>query len=78
MVAECLTNALRHGGARSAWLALATTPGAVELTVEDDGTLAPGPGGMGSALFDETSPEWSRSSEGGRTVVRLRVPARTA
>jgi len=76
VVAECLTNALRHGGARSAWISLTTNPGSVELTVQDDGTLSPGPDGMGSALFDEASPQWSRVSDGGRTVVRLRVPAR--
>jgi len=67
-----------EGRARSAWISLTTSPASVELTVQDDGTLSPGPDGMGSALFDEASPQWSRVSDGGRTVVRLRVPARKA
>jgi signal transduction histidine kinase len=78
VIAECLTNALRHGGARSAWISLTAAAGSLDLTVEDDGTLSPGPAGMGSALFDEASPQWSRVRDGGRTVVRLRVPARAA
>ncbi|MFZ4756278.1 MAG: hypothetical protein ACOYL4_09750, partial [Miltoncostaeaceae bacterium] len=77
VVAECLTNALRHGGARNIWLSLTTIPGSIEVTAEDDGTLAPGPPGMGSALFDEASPEWSRVRVGERTIVRLRIPANT-
>jgi two-component system, NarL family, sensor histidine kinase UhpB len=34
---EALTNAVRHGGSRNAWVQLRAVDGAVELEVRDDG-----------------------------------------
>ncbi|GIK85951.1 MAG: sensor histidine kinase [Betaproteobacteria bacterium] len=37
MLQEAVTNAIRHGGARTLWIAAAATPDAVRLVVRDDG-----------------------------------------
>lgn len=77
VLAEALTNAFRHGGARTAWVDLSLGPDGACLRVIDDGVLGTGDGtgGMGSRLYDECSPQWSLDRDGdGRTELRLVIP----
>ena len=82
---EALTNAVRHGGARRAWVVLRAIDGAVELAVRDDGSgfdaavMSEGAGLRGmrerAVLVGAEIEIASRVAEG--TTVRLRLPART-
>ena len=82
---EALTNAVRHGGARRAWVVLRATDDAVELVVRDDGSgfdAAVMPEGAGlrgmrerAVLVGADIDITSRVAEG--TTVRLRLAART-
>lgn len=76
VLAEALTNAFRHGGARTAWVQISLDAGCACICVTDDGHLdEPGVAGMGSRLYSECSREWSLATLGdGRTQVRLVVP----
>ncbi|MGA0068595.1 MAG: hypothetical protein ACO3PB_03960 [Miltoncostaeaceae bacterium] len=75
VVAEGLSNAVRHGAARRAWVTIEADDDVVTVTVTDDGQLGtPGPSGMGSALLDEASPEWSLARDGEHTVLAVRLP----
>jgi len=60
VVAEALTNALRHGAARRAKIAITQDGDCVTVTVTDDGTWrAPEAPGAGTGLFETISPSWS-------------------
>ena len=77
VLAEALTNAFRHGGARTAWVDVSLGADGACLRVIDDGVLitGDGAGGMGSRLYDECSPEWSLGTgDDGRTDLRLVIP----
>lgn len=77
VLAEALTNAFRHGGARMAWVDISLGPDGAYLRVIDDGVLGTGDGtrGMGSRLYDECSPQWSLGrDDDGRTELRLVIP----
>ena len=73
VVAEAVTNAVRHGGAEAVAVRLAEAgDGRLALEVADDGRAAErGTPGMGSQLLDEVSPDWSL--ELGADGARLRV-----
>ena len=82
---EALTNAVRHGGARRAWVVLRAIDDAVELAVRDDGwgfdaaVMSEGAGLRGmrerAVLVGAEIDITSRVAEG--TTVRLRLAART-
>lgn len=77
VLAEALTNAFRHGGARTAWVDISLDADGAFLQVVDDGALGTndGAGGMGSRLYDECSPRWSLATgDDGRTELRLVIP----
>lgn len=88
VLAEALTNAFRHGGARTAWVDISLDACGACVCVVDDGRLAPeantGAGGgsgvgagtgMGSRLYDECAQRWSLTRRAdGRTELRLVVP----
>ena len=77
VVAEALTNALRHGRARSAEVVISMDQDSACVRVVDDGEMegAAAPG-MGSRLYDESSHRWSlRPVPGGGTELLLLVPA---
>lgn len=76
VVAEALTNALRHGGARRVDVTITLHGPAVIVLVTDDGQLEPaGTPGMGSRLYDDASHEWSLTARpGGGTELRLVLP----
>lgn len=61
VVAEGLTNAVRHGGARHVTVRIAPEgEDRVEVEVVDDGSgMGPGEPGMGSAMLDEVAAWWS-------------------
>lgn len=56
---ECISNARRHGGARRVAIAIETRPGAVKLTISDDGggfdAAAPGPGEGLSGMWERVA-----------------------
>jgi two-component system, NarL family, sensor histidine kinase UhpB len=82
---EALTNAVRHGGARRAWVTLQANDDAVELNVRDDGSgfdvtvVSEGTGLRGmrerAVLIGAELDVTSRAGRG--TTVRLRLPPRT-
>lgn len=76
VLAEALTNAFRHGRARTAWVTIALDARGAQVRVIDDGQMAAAAApGMGSRLYDECAQEWSlRPLDDGRTVVHLVVP----
>ncbi|MFM9018466.1 MAG: hypothetical protein ACKORG_03380 [Actinomycetota bacterium] len=84
LLAEALTNAFRHGGARTAWVDISLDAGGACVRVVDDGQLTPGVNtgagagmniGMGSRLYDECAQQWLLTRlEDGRTELRLVVP----
>lgn len=75
IVREAITNALRHGRARSVEARIAHRDGqghdpqVVEIVVCDDGTGWPAESrpGLGTATFDELSRAWSYDSDGNGT-----------
>ena len=67
---EALTNAVRHGGARRAWVVLRAIDGAVELAVRDDGS------GFDAAVVSEG--RWSSRDARARGAGRCRDRDRVA
>jgi len=75
VVAEGLTNAVRHGGARTAAVTIGLEEdGTVAVVVADDGR-ATGPviPGMGSDMLDDVTCGWSRTSGPAGSVLRASV-----
>ena len=76
---EAISNAVRHGDARTAQVSLAVADGGViELTVANDG-LAPrisGRKGLGSNLLDELTVDWSLGFDSAtdQTILTARLP----
>jgi len=59
VAAEGITNAVRHGGARSVVIDIALAADRVTVVVSDDGRGAPGSvPGMGSGMLDDVACEW--------------------
>lgn len=82
LVTEAVANAVRHGGARTATISLRSPASRMlELTVHDDGTVAPSAHrrGLGDALLDACTIEWRRtSSSEGCTLVAVIPTTATA
>ncbi len=78
VLTEALSNSVRHGQAK----AVSVTIGIGDdqtllLQVVDDGQAADAtsPNGLGQALFDEVSVQWSRRREGGVNALTIELPA---
>lgn len=73
---EGIANAIRHGHARHVTVVIdQTSAGAIEITVNDDGTLTTNArAGLGSATLDDLCLEWSRSGSSTGTVLHCRIP----
>jgi signal transduction histidine kinase len=84
IVLEAVTNVVRHADARTCCVSLAATPGALTVTVEDDGRgLIDGPGaGNGLATMRERAAElggtFSVATTGRGVRVTASLPARPA
>ena len=80
IAAEALTNVVRHAGARSCRVRLATGDGALLVEVTDDGTGIPSdaPAGVGLLSLRERAAELGGTEvtcpAGGGTAVRARLP----
>ena len=77
---ECVSNAIRHGGATEVWVTIAGSGDHVVVTALDNGAgpSIAAPAGLGSAMLDELSSGWVRVPEPDGTRVEARVPlART-
>lgn len=72
---ECVTNAIKHGGATDIWITLARSGDGVLITALDDGVgVADGAvSGVGSRMLDELTVDWSRERQGRGTKVIARV-----
>ena len=75
VVAEGLTNAVRHGGAREVVIQLGLeSPDVIGIVVADDGdATGPVTPGMGSEMLDEVTCGWSRSTGPAGSVLRASV-----
>ena len=70
VIAEGLTNAVRHGQGRSVDVELAATVEGLHVCVASDGTLAQQrTQGLGSRTMDELTGEWELREFGGRVVL---------
>ena len=80
VVAEGLTNAMRHGAATCAGVGIHLAPiGCGVVTVTDDGSgPSGGEPGMGSRLLDTVAVEWSLARSDGITTLRVVVPLTAA
>lgn len=77
---ECVSNAIRHGGATDIWVTIAGTGDHVMVTVLDNG-LGSGRStgaGLGSAMLDELTSAWTRTPLTNGTAVEARVPVTSA
>ena len=76
-VPEALANSVRRGGARWVSVSVRESPESLEVEVIDDGHLdSAATPGVGSAWLDRHVPgHWSRERDGGRTVLRMSIPA---
>lgn len=63
---ECVTNAIKHGGATDVWITIARAGDGVVVTSVDDGVgMSEGAQpGVGSRMLDELAVSWSRVSGG--------------
>ena len=83
VVKEAISNAVRHGGAKSARVALsAVDPGVINLMISNDGQ-APRMGGrkgLGAALLDELTVDWSLDFDSAteQTILTARLPFSSA
>lgn len=76
IVAEAVSNAVRHGHARSVDVAFSWESRAVEITVTDDGGGVTGSGeGLGTRLMEDCTLTWSRTSRDGFTTLRATLPS---
>jgi len=77
---EAVTNAVRHGDARTIHLTVEQlTPDELHLTVNDDGPIegTPGDPGLGTAVFEAACIEWrvTTTESGHRLEARLPISA---
>ena len=77
VVSEGVTNAVRHGSARSVSVAIGPA-GQVGIDVEvcQPGALTPAIRGQGSQVLDRACTHWSRSAEGPEVSLRCRLKTR--
>ena len=73
---ECVSNAIRHGGATEVWVTIAGAGDHVIVTALDNGSgLSAGMrAGLGTAMLDQLSSGWTRRREDSGTRVDVRVP----
>lgn len=74
VVEEAVANAIRHGDAEHIEVKIQVTGPGLRITVNDDGDSSEShPAGLGSALFDEVTERWSRTSNpsGGSTLAAV-------
>ena len=73
---ECVSNAIRHGGATDIWVTIAGVDDEVIVTALDNGVglSHDSKAGLGSAMLDELSNGWVRTPEQPGTRVEVRVP----
>ena len=76
VIAEGITNAVRHGLASSVIISLVVSdPARIDIIIADDGRGdVGGDAGMGSRLFDSVAAEWTRATGGTGCIVRVVVP----
>lgn len=73
---ECVTNAIKHGGATEVWITITRSGDRVILSALDNGTgSVPGAWGLGSRLLDEACVTWRREQHeaGMRVTAELAV-----
>jgi signal transduction histidine kinase len=70
---EALTNAFRHGHARSAHCTIQVIDNCVVLEVTDTGQPTHGPPGLGSRILDRCG-SWERSNLASGTKITMRIP----
>ncbi len=77
VVREGVSNAVRHGKARRIDIEVEERRGLLRVSVQDNGTgLVPAADlGLGSAMFDEITHSWTRTSAAGLTSLVAWVPA---
>lgn len=61
IVTEGVQNAVRHGGASRAHVAIDSDGECVQVSIRDNGQLVEGREGLGSRLLDEVTLNWSRT-----------------
>jgi hypothetical protein len=80
IVAEAVSNAVRHGKARNIDVMVTCAHTCVLITVTDDGFIEPDvPGasmrsGLGSSMMNDCSVAWSRTRVEGRTRTQVTLP----
>lgn len=70
---EALTNAFRHGHARTAHCTIQARDNCLILEVSDTGQSTQGPAGLGSRILDRCG-SWERSDLGTGTKLTMRIP----
>lgn len=79
VIQEATANAIFHAGAKRIEVSMTPAADSVVLEVSNDGSaiLEPPKRGLGSALLDEVTTEWSITSAGDRTILHTSIPLRT-
>jgi hypothetical protein len=75
IVTEAVSNAVRHGNARSIEVTASEQGQALILTIRDDGSGEAGfDAGLGTRLLDDCSLSWSRGVSDGRMLLNVSLP----
>ena len=75
IVAEAVSNAVRHGSARNVEVTVGETPHRVELLITDDGSGEAGfHVGLGTRLLEDCALAWSRGMVEGRMTLDVSLP----
>lgn len=76
IITECVSNAIRHGGAGRIRVQVQCIDNLVHVSVWDDGAPpeAMGRRGLGSQLLDECAVQWRREAVGGGTQLTADLP----
>ena len=75
---ECVTNAIKHGGATEVWITIARSGDRVVLSALDNGSgIVDGTPGLGSRLLDESCAVWRRESTSDGTQVTAELVVMT-
>lgn len=77
VVTDAVSNAVRHGNAKSIAINVTQDDNLIVVTVTDDGqsTSEPKGGGLGSALLDECARAWSLTSTGSGHILTAQLPS---
>lgn len=76
VVTDAVSNAVRHGKAKSVSVTLIHNHGLIDISVMDDGAHGPlsESAGLGSALLNECATEWSLSTTAVGHTLRVQLP----